>query len=469
MANKYIRHGETYCGDGTSSAAATSNGGVGAWNNINVFEGTAPAYGALAAGDTVYIRSKDQGGANITRTMTANTVVCSASATEDSPITWILDNGVVWAGVDGVLGYLNSGGNYTFEVRAYNNVIAMTKDALVITTANVWGSVWLALKANTGVYAKNIKINGESWTQGYGVVVRLGGAVLDSPTVLIGNLVSGGSSLFLGAESTYVTNTVINADIVVKGTDVNASIVSGSTYAGGCSYTFIGGRISGTAADNGACLVNNDSQFPIRFIGMKIPRTMRVTDNQNFRPSTVEIVGCDDDGTGGYIDEYWGWATSRTDNYPPTLSATLPNTTLTPWAWRVYPKNASVVTPMRLISSKLFTDAEAAKTVTLEFLVSTTMTTSKKSVWMTAEYIDAATGLPKHIDTRDFSAPSIDASSAAWSTTTWGMVSFTKKKLAVTTPTAIKQNTLLTVTLFGTVKSVTANDIYFVDPDFAVM
>ena len=39
----------------------------------------------------------------------------------------------------------------------------------------------------------------------------------------------------------------------------------------------------------------------------------------------------------------------------------------------------------------------------------------------------------------------------------------------VTTPTAIKQNTLLTVTLFGTVKSVTANDIYFVDPDFAVM
>ena len=96
MANKYIRHGETYCGDGTTSAAATSDGGVGAWNNINVFEGTAPAYGALVAGDTVYIRSKDQGGANITRTMTTNIVVGSASATENSTITWILDNGVVW-------------------------------------------------------------------------------------------------------------------------------------------------------------------------------------------------------------------------------------------------------------------------------------------------------------------------------------------------------------------------------------
>lgn len=468
MANKYIRHGETYCGDGTTSAAATSNGGVGAWNNINVFEGTAPAYGALAAGDTVYIRSKDQGGANITRTMTANIVVGSASATEGSPTTWILDNGVVWSGVGGVLGYPNSGGNYTLEIRAYNNVIAMTKDALVTTTANAYGSEWLALKANAGVYAKNIKINGESWTRS-GIVVRLGGAILDSLTMLVGNHVGGGSPLFLPVQDSYAANTVINADIVINGTDLTACIASSIAYMAACSYTFIGGRISGTSADNGSCLVKNDSQFPIRFIGTKIPRTMRVTYNQNYRPSTVEIVGCDDDGTGGYIDEYWGWATSRTDNYPPTLSATLPNTTLTPWAWRVYPKNASVTTPMRLISSKLFTDAEAAKTVTLEFLVSTTMTTSKKSVWMTVEYIDAATGLPKHVDTRDFSEPSIDASSAAWSATTWGMVNFTKKKLAVTTPTAIKQNTLLTVTLFGTVKSVTANDIYFVDPDFAVM
>ena len=43
MPNKYIIHGATYNGNGTSSAEATSNGGVGAWNNINVFEGPAVA------------------------------------------------------------------------------------------------------------------------------------------------------------------------------------------------------------------------------------------------------------------------------------------------------------------------------------------------------------------------------------------------------------------------------------------
>lgn len=69
MANKYIIHGATFNGDGTSSAEATSNGGVGAWNTITYFEGTAPAYGTLAAGDVVYIRSKDAGGSNITRTL----------------------------------------------------------------------------------------------------------------------------------------------------------------------------------------------------------------------------------------------------------------------------------------------------------------------------------------------------------------------------------------------------------------
>ena len=58
MADKFLRHGETFCGDGTASNAAASAGAVGAWNDINVFEGTAPASGALADGDVVYIRSK---------------------------------------------------------------------------------------------------------------------------------------------------------------------------------------------------------------------------------------------------------------------------------------------------------------------------------------------------------------------------------------------------------------------------
>ena len=91
MANKYIIHGATYCGDGTASNAAASAGAAGAWNDINVFEGTAPAYGtAPAAGDVVYIRSKTNAGADITRTLTGDITIGSANATITKSITVLI-------------------------------------------------------------------------------------------------------------------------------------------------------------------------------------------------------------------------------------------------------------------------------------------------------------------------------------------------------------------------------------------
>ena len=97
MANKYIIHGATFCGDGTSNALAASNGAVGAWDNINILEGVAPAYGtAVAAGDIVFIRSKTAVGADITRTLTATVTLGSAAATTANWVTWVLDNGSLW-------------------------------------------------------------------------------------------------------------------------------------------------------------------------------------------------------------------------------------------------------------------------------------------------------------------------------------------------------------------------------------
>lgn len=87
MANKYIVHGATYCGDGTSPNMATADGGVGAWNNINIFEGTAPPYGSLAAGDTVYIRPKDASGNDMTGTISGPSVSFSYAWTANKP--WV--------------------------------------------------------------------------------------------------------------------------------------------------------------------------------------------------------------------------------------------------------------------------------------------------------------------------------------------------------------------------------------------
>lgn len=467
MANKYIIHGATYNGDGTSSAEATSNGGIGAWNTIAYLEGTAPTYGTLAAGDTVFVRPRDASGNAITRTMTADRTIGSSAATELTPITWIIDDGVTWAGVSGVVNYANNGGNYTLTIAAYNNIVALSENGLKVTTSNTWGSTWIPLSLGWGVYAKNLEIDGAAWSLGSPVRAMLAGAIIENLKFTLGRNEST-SPMLVGMEYAESTNALINPKIIVNGSATTAPVVSAFAYSGSSDFLIIGGSISGTAADAGLSLCDPESTGRVRFVGTLIPRSMKTSTGPTKKTYSLEVVGCDADGTGGYLEEYWGWATSRTDNYPPTLSATLPDSDLTPWALRVYPRNASVTTPMRIVSSNLFTDTANTKTVTLETLIATTMAPTKRSMWMTVEYIDDATGLPKHIDTRDFSGSALDASTANWSATTWGMVAFNKRKFEITTPTSIKPGTLVTVALFGTVKSATANDILFVDPFFGV-
>ena len=123
---------------------------------------------------------------------------------------------------------------------------------------------------------------------------------------------------------------------------------------------------------------------------------------------------------------------------------------------------------MALTAMKLFTGTAATKTISQEVLVANTMSPNKRKLWISVTYTDDATGLQKSVTTRDHAAGALDTSTANWSATVWGMVTFVKRKFSVTTPTAIKQNTPIVVTLFGTLTSATANDIYFVDSDFGV-
>ena len=84
---------------------------------------------------------------------------------------------------------------------------------------------------------------------------------------------------------------------------------------------------------------------------------------------------------------------------------------------------------------------------------------------MDVHYVDAATGEPRTISTQDLAGGTLSASTAAWSATTWGMVNLAKYKLSVDTPTPIKQDTAVLVTLFVASRSATVNDVLFVDPD----
>lgn len=477
MANKYIIHGATYCGDGTASNEAASAGASGAWNDINVLEGTAPAYGALAAGDSVFIRSKTSAGADITRTLAANVSIGSANATAAAPICWILDAGTIWSGISGTLKYTRSNSAYNVTQLINNHLIADAQDAWVIEytgTTPTSGHYLAALRS----YSKNLLFDASAVTSTNLYYLLLQddpsgmGIVLESPHIKWGRL---GFDIIKGEQYCGSCYTLINPHIELTNSTVTSTLGVLGSESQGANVLVLGGRVSGAGATTGQVLIKPYDGAAtagdiFKLVGFDVPKAMTVCTNLNnfYRSKTVvEVIGCDG-GVGGHLEQAWGYATSRTDNNPPTLAASLPDSGGTLWSWRVYPYGATAVLPMRMSSVKLFSGSAATKTITQEMLVADTMAPTTANVWMTVEYTDATTGLPKHVSTREFPGAALTASTAPWSATTWGMVNFVKRKLEITTPTSIKQDTPIIVTLWGMVKSATANDIYFVDPDFGV-
>lgn len=356
MANKYIRHGETYNGDGTSSAAATSDGGSGAWNNINVLEGTAPAYGGLASGDVVYIRSKDAAGADITRTLTAATILGSASATAAGWITWVFDQGDVWSGVAGSLTYQFGGASYYYTItnREFNALVAGAASKIVFLSTRPDGSDTEAV-INKG-HLENILIDlsGQTGSNNYSSPFASAGGS-SSKNVYYKRYKPGNSPSYsffnvLNTAQGLVRHTNPMIEILNPTTNGQTVFAVKNTYH---KIEVSGGRIFGAGATSNQALVDTDGYNGISsravFVcrGLQYPNTMNMF-NPGREPIAAnhifDVTGADG-GSGSHYESGWGYVTSRSDNYPPTLSGTLPDGSLTPWAWRMYPRNTSLVFP----------------------------------------------------------------------------------------------------------------------------
>lgn len=465
MANKYIIHGATYNGDGTSSAEATSNGGVGAWNTITYFEGTTPAYGTLAAGDTVYIRSKDASGADITRTLSANLNIGSAVATSTLWVTSVLDNGAIWPGIDGVLTY-NCPSSYGVVNRTYNRVISLTTDALRIVDTNTAGNKTI-YSASVASELCGALIDTSRSTNSYGDKISL--SPDDSNHRLtrchfkLGNYYDSFVT-FNGSVGAWLIDCVYELTVL----HTNGGVVVSPSYTGSC--TIIGGKVIGAGATTGAKFIKTGSYAgDVRILGTDIPKTVEVAGISGAVSGTrVEAVGIDD-GLGGAIATISGSADSRADNALPTLSAFLPNSQNTPWSWKVYPSNASLLYPFTLTFAKLYTGDSAKADIALEMLVADTITAANRdSVSVTVSYVDAATSSRQSLSSRDYLAEGLSSSSAGWSATSYGPVIFTKAKISLQTPSSIKTDTLIIVTLSIEFKAASANDLMVVCPDFSV-
>lgn len=476
MANKYIIHGATFNGDGTTSSEAASNGAAGAWNTITYFEGTAPAYGTLVAGDVVYIRSKDSGGADITRTLSVLTNLGSAAGTANNPISWILDNGVIWSGVNGILKYQNSANTNRPVFRENNYFKSAANNLRYATTATGTsagdGLPWMEVKGvveglhfDTSTYPN---------TSPRHYIQFADGGTLINPILKIGARSSGSDSAFslFSMSSNRGDIYLINPDIEL----VHSGVGGGGLFGVQTSYqrnTYVsGGRVYGTGANTAGqpvVVVTSPNGGFVKCVGFQFPREMiPVSGTWGASSSTagthVEIIGCDN-GLGGHHEACWGWMTSRTDNNPPYLAAESLDTAATPWAWRVYPSKASMQSLMAIQTAKMYTDATGTKTITQRMLIANTMSPTKENLWIAVSYTDS-NDIPRSECSKAFGT--LDTDDAGWSAVVWGSVSFNKYKLTVTTAYSIKQDSVITVNLFGFLKSATTNDIYFVDPDFSV-
>jgi hypothetical protein len=484
VAEKYLISGATYNGDGTSSAAASSNGGVGAWNDLAYFTaGTTPAYGSLSAGDIVYIRSKTSAGADITVNFnSASLTIGSANASATAPISWVIDGGTKWSGIDGTFTFsqTTNTGNYGVTLRQYNWLKCENQDKLVFSQVGASiDKIGTLLSLAGGCIVENTLFDTSTNAVGlYGAVpIGMSGGYNGNAVkwrncnFKIGSFYSNVYSLASGYTLTQFVN--CNFELTrAKATEADALFKVGSA---GSKFQFIGGRIFGAGAASAHNLVNTYDSI-VEFIGTQIPSFEAVelfaTSNGIYINDIVRSFGADGK-MGSEAWATWGLISSRADNFPPTLNAVLPDSANTPWSYLVYPKGITSQYTLNsgnyptLPISKAYTSAAAQKKITLEFLLSTTVANAnKKTVWMDVVYIDNSDGLPRCLTTQIFTGTdALDTSSANWSATTWGAKLFNKNKLEVTTPGSIKQDTMVHVLLHWGVAAPNPSDVGFVCPD----
>lgn len=464
MANKYLRHGETYCGDGTTSAAAAGNGGVGAWNNINVFTGTAPAYGALSAGDDVYIRSKDAAGSNITVSNSATINIGSTSATAISPINWVIDAGTVWSGIAGVVQYTMTGAPSGVAVRNYNNLIASNYNLVFLSSVAGYSN---AVFFNSNLSStKEIKIDCSANTTPFyaGPYHEFKGGTHVSPWI------RNGSVTYHVITSTGLTDTTLIAPIIeVLGPLYFAATAISIFNMDGYSSNFkvYGGELKTTFSDLNLVKLGQYCGT-LGFYGFKYPSTMAISTSTLFDKATSVSTDGGDGAVGSCYFDYFFTYSSRHDGNYPTLNATLELSGATPWSYSIYPYRTNQQNPATVSVSKVWTQAAAAKTITVELLWPQAMATPKSDkVYAVMCYTDSTTGEKVRVSSQAFPASTLAASTPTpdWSAVTYGPTTFDRYKIAITTPSSIKQDTEVMITFVSSPKSASAQDIIILCPD----
>lgn len=463
MPNKYIIHGAANNGDGTASNEAASAGAPGAWSNINILSGSAVGAGALDSGDTVYIRSKSSAGADLAIESTGVITIGASGKT----VNWVLDNGVVWPGIDGTLTvrHTGSGGSDGYVKTLVSNVYIAKRKLAWVVTATGWAG------------HNFFQVVGGSTIEGFHVTLPVTGTPIYSVGVGVAKAVNCKITAYAPFSTygvvyvAYSSNAfkeefhLINPTIEVT-TSIQASSYLFKSQLYGGPLMVIGGRVTGAYLEAGGYKMWEGIGH-IKLNGFKFPNntTPVIATLAQLGDNYFSANGCDDLFGTEYADCY-GAMSSRKDNNFPTLNALLPNAASTPWAWWVYLPNVSRQYAASLPMRKVYGGSAAQLTVTLNLLVSTVFTEiSKENCYITVCYTEEATGLSQVISSRDISGGALASSTAGWTFTSYGAVSFDKKEISVQTPSQVKPGSLIEVLLYVETPSNSTSKLLIVCPD----
>lgn len=471
MAIKYIIEGATFNGDGTSSAEAASAWGVWAWNHIDIIGWTATWFGSISPWDTIYIRSKTGNwvNANITYTPWAAKSYGLASATITSPITWILDNGTIWPGIDGTLTLTASTSAMTQTLRNYNNFISSTPENWIIENTGAsltFSQIVIGLCNTYWLWIKEPNVtniwfsNGIGWTH-------------ENMRVTVWSMCQWYGIFFVTNSKVVFINPTF--EVLWSLASVQPFLVFAGTHG---RYEIRWGEMIGAGTNSGLVSLFLPSTFSswngsMNAIGFQVPKVVPIAQPWAFFAWSIISMAGMDGGSGWVLISDWWSADSRnlTNNYP-TLNATLSDSVNTPSSWRLYPKTTWIFAPFEMPIAKLFTGTSSIKTLTLNFLATTwwagtALNTS--NLWLSVNYIDDATGETKYVSSKASTWASLTTSGLTWSpSNAWGAVSLTAYKMEITTPTAIKKDTAVNISFMGITLSANANDIFIIDPDIQI-
>lgn len=549
MANKYVIHGATYNGDGTTSTAATgstvtitiASPGVVTWtghtfaaNDAVYFTTTGALPTGLAINTKYYVRnpatntfevSLTSGGASINTSGTQSGVHTGASAgawndlvkclsgtnnngsvvagdnvyikcptgtttidlaagltltssgTRTSPITFFFDDGTVWSGNNGTIKIRgNTAGTYNFIFSSYAHIYTKNQNLEIWSMYTSSSTILFCTFGATHITGVSFRHN----TTGSGRSSQY--SLPSSASAKFSNCNFDVKHAFTGynyfTNASYGRTDFINCTFDMTGApDTGGPLFLGGLY--GYMYNFVGGRVIGSTINQTFMQQNTGGQsvLSVKLDGfdpglMILNLSAYLVHNAWGNVMTFSNIPGTKFGS-SYITNVGEVHWRDGQNYP-TLNSILPDTSSTYWSYKVYPRFAAVGSPIDFpLKQKLYTSTAATKTLTVELLINNTYTNPKRNeYWFEVSYIKDSDGLPTWETTYEVppvgGSTNLASSTAGWSTTTYGALSYTKYKMSLTTANAIKQNTMIMVKVFSTRTPTLTTDFFFVDPEVTI-